>query len=322
MGANSSSPEEIPTPTFPVPGGDIGVMSVYQPFPLRIGGQQHDACFQIGEFSMPDATGVGTGIVILIPLKVSSNVGKGGKFINAFASSIPNILGGTPDILTGFPDVQVTGLTSWNVADILQSDRPFYTWTAKDGTRVIVMAEPVLISDGDMTNIKRLPITTPGDAIHDIADNIFYKSAPPIDCAGNPVLCRKPFTIVQPPVAVKKIEDRKEWGLTVMSGVGYLFLMLIGVWFALWLTTGPGERMMKSIGTTLGNMFTSRRVKPAPPEPAKPAPPPKEPASPRPPPSPTEPAPSPKAPTPVAKPPPLAPIRIPPTTETGGGKPA
>lgn len=251
MGANFTLPK-IPSPTFPVPGGDIGVMSVYQPFPLRIGGQQHDACFQIGEFSMPDATGVGTGIVILIPLKVSSNVGDGGKFINAFASSIPNILGGTPDILTGFPDVQVTGLTGWNVTDILQSDRPFYTWTAKDGTRVIVMAEAIGISDGDMTNIKRLPITTPGDAIHDIADNIFYKSAPPIDCAGNPIKCQKPFNIVQPSIPVKEVADKKNIGISVLTGAGTFIGIVIAVWLAIMLATGPGATLMKSLSERLG----------------------------------------------------------------------
>jgi hypothetical protein len=204
---------------------------------------------------MPASPGVGSGIVILIPLKVSSNIGKGGTFINAFASSIPNILGGTPDILTGFPDVQVTGLTSWNVADILQSDRPFYTWTTKDGTRVIVMAEPIGISDGDMTNIKRLPITTPGDAIHEIADNIFYKSAPPLDASGNPVKCKKPFTIMQPPLALKEQSARTNQGAMFLGGLAGFLTVLFAVWLALWLTTGPGATFMKSISNGLGNLM-------------------------------------------------------------------
>jgi hypothetical protein len=224
---------------------------------------------------MPDATGVGTGIVILIPLKVSSNVGKGGKFINAFASSIPNILGGTPDILTGFPDVQVTGLTSWNVADILQSDRPFYTWTAKDGTRVIVMAEPIGIADGDMTNIKRLPITTPGDAIHDIADNIFYKAAPPIDCAGNPLLCKKPFNIVQPQQYLPENSVSGGKRDVIMGGVGILwsfFLACFAAWIAIMLATGTGAKIISGISDGISKIIGAAKVaKPAAPAPAKPA---------------------------------------------------
>ena len=254
MGANLTLPK-IPTPAFPVPGGDIGIMSVYQPFPLRIEGQQYDACFQIGEFTMPDGVGVGSSIVILIPLKISATIGKGGNFINAFASSIPTILGGTPDQLTGFPDVQVTGLTSWNVADILQEGRPFYTWTNKDGTRVIVMSDPIGIADGDMTNIKRLPITEPGNAMHEIADNIFYKSAPPLDCAGNPVMCKKPFTIVQPPIALKEQSTRTDQGAKFLGGLAGFLMVLFAVWLALWLTTGPGATFMKSISNGMGNLM-------------------------------------------------------------------
>lgn len=254
MGANLTLPK-IPTPAFPVPGGDIGIMSVYQPFPLRIEGQQYDACFQIGEFTMPDGVGVGSSIVILIPLKISATIGKGGNFINAFASSIPTILGGTPDQLTGFPDVQVTGLTSWNVADILQEGRPFYTWTNKDGTRVIVMSDPIGIADGDMTNIKRLPITEPGNAMHEIADNIFYKSAPPLDASGNPIKCKKPFTIVQPPLALKEQSARTNQGAMFLGGLAGFLMVLFAVWLALWLTTGPGATFMKSISNGMGNLM-------------------------------------------------------------------
>ena len=250
----------FPSPTFPVPGGDIGIMSVYQPFPLRIEGQQYDACFQIGEFSMLDGTGVGTGIVILIPLKVSANIGKGGTFVNAFASSIPNILGGTPDILTGFPDVQVTGLTGWNVADILQSDRPFYTWTNKDGTRVIVMAEAVGIADGDMTNIKRLPITPPGDVMHEIADKIFYKPAPPIDCAGNPIMCRKPFNIVQPKVNTTTGALQSKQIMDAFAGFFYLIIVVIGIWLALMWATGSGAGFLKGLGDRIGGAFAGIRL--------------------------------------------------------------
>lgn len=263
MGAVSSSP----APAFfalPTPGAEVGLMSVYQPFPLRIEGAQYDACFQIGEFNMKNGPGIGTSIVILIPLKISPNVQKGGKFINAFASSIPNILGGTPDILTGFPDVQVTGLTSWTIADVLQSDRPFYTWKNKDDTRVVIMAEPIGIAEGDMGNIKRLPITPPGDVLHEIADAVFYKPAPPLDCTGNPIQCKKSFKIVQPPVPAPIGTGKKDMIGDILGAFAYFILAVIAVWIAITLATGYGEKAMRWIGNKLGSLFRSPTPAPAP----------------------------------------------------------
>jgi hypothetical protein len=270
MGAVNSSP---PPPFFalPTPGSDVTLMSVYQPFPLRIEGAQHDACFQIGEFNMKDNPENATSIVILIPLRISPNIQKGGKFINAFASSIPNILGGTPDILTGFPDVQVTGLTSWTIADVLQSDRPFYTWKNKDGTRVVVMAEPIGIAEGDMGNIKRLPITPPGDVLHEIADAVFYKPAPPLDCTGNPIQCKKSFKIVQPPVPKTVGVSNTELIGSVLGGFSYFILTVIAVWIAITLATGYGQKAMDWIGNKLGGLLGGVAKGPPAPAPAAPA---------------------------------------------------
>jgi hypothetical protein len=257
----------------PTPSAEIGLMSVYQPFPLRIEGQQYDACFQIGEFAMPDMNGIATAIVVLVPLKVSSKMDKGAKFINAFASSIPNILGGRPDRVKGYPDVQVTGLTSWNIADIMQSEVPFYTWTNKDGTRVIVMADAVGITEGDMLNIKSLPITPPGDAIQEISDRVYYRPAAPVDCAANPMLCRKPFNIIQPAWMPKSTAAQTEILYKVLAWAGSFLVTLFVVWLAINFSVGSGAKGMAWLGNKIGSTASQAgsAVPPSLPEPALPS---------------------------------------------------
>jgi hypothetical protein len=241
------------TMRLPVTNATIDLMSVYQPFPLRVNGEQCDACFQIGEFKMPDATGVGTSIVVLIPLKTSPNTSNGGAFINAFANAIPDVLAGEPDKISGYPDGQVTGLSDWKISDILQSDRPFYTWTNKDGTQVIVMAEPIGISDANMTNIKRLPITKPGDAVKEISDTIYYKSAPPLNVAQTP----SRFRITQPPIPVRDNTAQKEMIGKVLANVGFFILTVFAVWLAIWLAMNKGASAMTWISNKLGDGISS-----------------------------------------------------------------
>jgi len=237
----------------PATSASVDLMSVYQPFPLRVNGQQYDACFQIGEFKMPDATGVGTSIVVLIPLKSSPNTSKGGAFINAFANTIPDVLAGVPDKTNGYPDGQVTGLSDWKISDILQSDRPFYTWTNKDGTRVVVMAEPIGISDANMTNLKRLPITQPADVMKEISDTIYYKSAPPLKVDET----RSMFRISQPPIKLPDNTAQKEMIARVLASIGYFMLTAFAVWIALWLAINKGASAMTWISNKLGAGISS-----------------------------------------------------------------
>lgn len=274
-------------------------------------------------------------IVIFIPLQVNDSARSAvklaqTKFINAFANKIPTILGAQPDKNLGYPDVPAATQNDWRLSDVLNPDDCYYTWKIKlpgqtTPTTVVFMKNPIAVLSADMASIQRLPITPPSDVFHVAPTGVRFHSCPPTNPDGTPAPCKKPVPkfVPSPGLATEPNPHKKSASPGTFADVMYAILglmsILIGVWLAIWLATGPGERIIKSISATLGNMFTSRRVKPAPPEPSKPA---AEPASPRPPPSPTEPAPTPKAPTPVAKPPPLAPIRIPPTTETGGGKPA
>lgn len=237
----------------PAANATIDLMSVYQPFPLRVNGEQCDACFQIGEFKMPDTMGVGTDIVVLIPLKVSPNTSKGGAFINAFANAIPDVLAGTPDKINGYPDGQVTGLSDWKISDILQSDRPFYTWTNKDGTRVVVMAEPIGISDANMTNIKRLPLTQPGDVMKEISGTIYYKSAPPLKVDQTPSM----FRISQPSIKLPDNTAQKEMIGKVLANVGFFLLTVFAIWLALWLAINKGATAMTWISNKLGDGISS-----------------------------------------------------------------
>ena len=278
----------------------IDLMSIYQPFPLRVNGQQHDACFQIGEFSMrigalvPDpvllaqiaqddadyAAGglaqviatyrraqrafveqqryastpaIGTTVVVLIPLKVSTKKTKGAAFINAFAPNIANIVASQPDANNGYPDLNVTGMSDWSVADVLQSDRPFYTWLNRDGTRVVVMAEPIGISAENMTHIKRLPVTPPQAAIKEISDRVYYKSAPPLAADET----KTKFSISQPPVSLPGTTANSGMITTVALSMTYFIVTVFAIWVAIRLATGYGKTAMEWIGNKLGDGVTS-----------------------------------------------------------------
>jgi hypothetical protein len=238
----------------PATNASIDLMSIYQPFPLRVSGQQYDACFQIGEFSM---TGLVTGstIVILIPLKVSPVKSKGADFINAFASNIATIVASQPDLTNGYPDLQVTGMTDWNIGHVLQSDRPFYTWTNKDGTRVITMAEPIGISAENMTHIKRLPITPPEAVIKEISDTVYYKSAPPLKVDD---IATK-FNISQPAISLPTANSaaNTEMITKFLATFGYFIAAVFAVWIALRLAVGYGKTAMEWVGNKLGDGITT-----------------------------------------------------------------
>lgn len=244
----------LPRPlVLPAPSGVVDIMSIYQPFPLRIEGQQYDACFQIGEFSSVGMSG--SGVVVLIPLVVGSDpTGSGAKFINAFASKMSAVT--VVDKETGYQDTPVTGLTSWKVGDILKTDRPFYTWITKEGTRVVVMAEPIKIAEGDMASIQlTLPITPPGDAIHEIT-NVKYKSSPP-DCVAHPELCKKPFKAKQPAITQTTGGANKDTIVKVILSIISALALFIAVKFAIDLANGSGASFVNSASTGLASVFDS-----------------------------------------------------------------
>ena len=245
---------------------DIPILSVFHPFPLRLDTPgsgtkiQYDACFQVGEFPSEDSSSKlqGTKVVILVPLKADPNPGDGAVFINSVSRHIPSILAAQPDPLTGYPDVPAATGADWNIAQIVKTDRSYYTWVT-GGTRVIVMAEPILISEGDIANILRLPVTPPEDVIHEIGD-VRYKPAPPIDSKGNPVPCKNRISVPQMvpgPTAVAMTKMNKpavsgtDW-LAIILGILGSVAVLIGVWFGLKAAMGPGGTFLKTIGDALG----------------------------------------------------------------------
>ena len=254
---------KLPTP----PSASIDTMSVYQPFPLRVDsfgeqGKQYDACFQIGEF--PGKNVQGTGIVILVPLKVDPNPGIGGTFVNAFANKIPNILGAQPDPLLGYPDVPAQTGANWDVSKVVDVTRPYYTWVQEDGTRVIVMAEPILIAAGDMTNIQALPVTPPEDVIHEIGSPILYRPAPPRDANGKPVPCpqtawqKSVSNVMQPPVVMNKPSVNSVEFIVgiILTVVGFL-AAVIAVWVAVRMATGTVGDAFGGLGNSIGRSLAS-----------------------------------------------------------------
>jgi hypothetical protein len=231
-------------------------MSLYHPFPLRmdtIGSGtniQYDACLQIGEFGTtgrdPDKN------VFLIPLKVDANPGDGAKFINTLGSKIPAIVAAQPDRLLGYPDTDVGLGAEWSLAQVLKVNRSYYTWVTSEGTRIIVMGEPILISRSDMDAIKRLPVTPPGDVIHEIT-SVRYKPAPPVDSRGNPIPCpNKMLPVIPLPTnAFKPDVEGRDFTSYIVGPVLVLIVILL-IWFGLKMATGPAGTLLKTVGDSLG----------------------------------------------------------------------
>jgi len=265
----------------------VSLMSVYHPFPLRMdtAGEkpgdpittnvQYDACFQIGEFPSPEypesnlPAKQGNKIVILVPLKADVDpTGPGGKFINALGNKIPNILGAQPDFFLGYPDVPAATGADWGLANVVELDRPFYTWTTKYNaalnppqTRVIVMSEAIKISQGDLTNIQRLPITPPEDAIHEIGE-VSYHAAPPRAGCNKPdtkpknlppVYSSSQFTAPKKDDPKKKQEDTAKILLSVLAGTVATVILIIGLYFGLKFAMGPMGVQFGKLGESLAS---------------------------------------------------------------------
>jgi hypothetical protein len=211
---------------------------------------QYDACLQVGEFGVtgrdPDKN------VFLIPLKVDANPGDGAKFINTLGSKIPAIVAAQPDRLLGYPDTDVDLGAEWSLAQVLKVNRSYYTWVTSQGTRVIVMGEPILISGSDMEAIKRLPVTPPGDVIHEIT-SVRYKPAPPIDKRGNPLPCpNKMLPVIPLPTnPFKPGVEGKDFSLYILGPVALIIVLLL-VWFGLKMAVGPAGAFLKTMGDSLG----------------------------------------------------------------------
>ena len=308
MGAKFTIPQfklpEIDLDKIPV-STTVNLMSVYHPFPLRIDSNgtgslvQYDACLQIGEFKTQNRAS--DPIVVLIPLAKTNRPGTEAEFINAFGQKIPNILGAQPDRDNGYPDVPAATGTDWSISKVLKTDRPFYTWMNSDQTRVIIMAEPIFVSEPDLTNIQRLPITPPEDVFHEIGKNIRYKAGPPVDNRGNPVPCPPtgPPPFVPSPKfkeqakATEQVQKHKSAMdphkfLEIIWGSIGVILIIIAVWVGIKLAMGPGQGVLQGISNAVTSVFASVQkaamgakaaavtaTKPTPPPESKPTPPPK-----------------------------------------------
>jgi len=268
MGASLSGLQQPPSQI-------IDVMSIYHPFPLRLDSLnkgapvQYDACLQLGEF--PSARYKGNSAVVLFPLKIHRNPGPKGKFMDDIASKIPTILGQQPDPITGYPDVPAHTGADWSIEDILfmkdksgqTVSRAFYAWINKTPfpVGVVVMAEPVYISQTNMDAIKRLPITPPSDVIHEIGTPILYKPGPIFDEEGNPQPCPETATetynklmdsIVQPSLPSKQGGIDLDLFFKIVLGTLGTIVVILGVWMGVKLAMGPGSTLFKSIGDSLG----------------------------------------------------------------------
>jgi hypothetical protein len=235
--------------TLPLASGKITHMSVYHPFPLRIEGRQYDACFQIGEFGSRNKVRFpfgefdlgelvkGTGVVVLIPLASGSDItGPGAQFVSSFAGLMTSAANGV-------------SVPSLKIGDILDVNRPFYTWKNTDGTRVIVMSEPVTISASNMGSIQMsTPATPPADAIHEIHPAQYKPVAP----APKP-----PVRINQPAVDLSIIgEDKKNVFIKVLQSAGYIVAIFLVIWLTVrFANSDISKRIVEGIGSGLSRLW-------------------------------------------------------------------
>jgi hypothetical protein len=235
--------------TLPLASGNITHMSVYHPFPLRIEGRQYDACFQIGEFGSRNKVRLpfgefdlgelvkGTGVVVLIPLASGSDItGPGAQFVSSFAGLMTSAANGV-------------SVPSLKIGDILDVNRPFYTWKNTDGTRVIVMSEPVTISASNMGSIQMsTPATPPADAIHEIHPAQYKPVAP----APKP-----PVRINQPAVDLSIIgEDKKNVFIKVLQSAGYIVVIFLVIWLTVrFANSDIGKNIVEGIGRGLSSLY-------------------------------------------------------------------
>jgi len=248
---NLSVTIEASKATLPLASGSIAQMSVFHPFPLRIEGQQYDACFQIGEFGSRNKGRLppplqhivydlgplvrGSGVVVLIPLATGSDVsGPGARFVNSFANLTP---GAVNDI----------SIPSLRVGDILDVSRSFYTWKNTDGTRVIVMKDPVSISASDMASIRRsIPATPPADVIHEIQTTQYKPVAP------TPAPARR---LIQPPVD-PSVTGTNLKPLSIFATAAAIIGVVIVIWLALRAAiTDTGKNVITGIAGGVTRLF-------------------------------------------------------------------
>jgi hypothetical protein len=141
--------------------------------------------------------------------------------------------------------------------------RAFYAWInpLPFPVGVVVMAEPVYISQTNMDAIKRLPITPPSDVIHEIGTPILYKPGPIFDEEGNPQPCpatkaetakKAMASIIQPPVPTKEGGMDLDLFFQIVLGTLGTVVVILGVWMGIKLAMGPGSTVMKSLGDSLG----------------------------------------------------------------------
>lgn len=203
------------------------ILSLYQPFPLRLDdATQPEGCLQIGEFDKKDT------LVVLIPLQSQSSMAMSTDqdtldsmdFVNrALMGYTPSAI---PDVKAGFPDSQSSTGAAWFLSKVLKVDRPFFTWVNSGGTRVIVMAEPIIISPNAYQVIQKMPVTQPSDAIHEV-QKYNYKAAPP---KGGCVNCVPTKLKVQASGPTPQQKAGEAMGATVVAAVAVGAIVMLYIY--------------------------------------------------------------------------------------------
>lgn len=264
----------------------IGLMTVYSPSPLRIESVQHDAVIQIG-WLLPGRFGPNR-VIILVPLVTGNAGGAGGAFVQAFASSIPSLLGLPPPAEgAGEPFLDISTGKDWSLSNLISLKDPFFTWVdseyeqyvkydslierrigwkPKDGVRYIFMQNPIQVSANDMAMFSRLPISDPLMVIPRLP-KVYYKPGPPKNCitcvADTPVL--KIPDITSPTATLSS--NAPPGGVSIDTILMIVFgiiggiALFIGIYFGVKFAMGPKGLVLSQIGESLGKSLAAAYAK-------------------------------------------------------------
>lgn len=254
---------------------------VYSPSPLRVESVQHDAVIQIGWGLGDNKT------VIFVPLVTGNAGGPGGAFVQAFASSIPSLLG-LPPVEGGEPaSLNISTGKDWSLSNLISLKDPFFTWVnsefeqyvkydslierrigwrPKDGVRYVFMQNPVQVAANDMAMFSRLPVSDPLTVIPRLP-KVYYKPGPPKNCITRvaDIPAPKIVDITSPTATLSS--NAPQGGISIDTILMIVFgiigglALFIGIYFGVKFAMGPKGLVLSQIGESLGKSLAAAYAK-------------------------------------------------------------
>ena len=266
----------------------VNLLTLYYPSPFRIENVQHDAMLSLNDPSDPESK-----TIILIPIVGGTMIKAAGRFVSKIVTYMSSLTGGEViNEVTKKPSrVEIPTGNDWNITSLLPlkivDDEPrvqagYFTWDsaiveAKPAEiqsdpckrkfewvpvaggairKYIVIRKPIAVSHSDLYTIRRLPSTSPRDAIETIPEKMVYQPGPADNCPecdGGPGEVALPSFNVVPNNGLRN----KNVVINILLGILSAVAIFIGIYFGVkWVTSDNGETF-KWLGQKVGGFFGS-----------------------------------------------------------------